>query len=90
MANIKSSKKRAISSERQRKLNVSKKSRVKTFIKKVLISIKKVDLKEAKKNFIIMQSILDKSVSKKIFHKNKAARYKSNLSFKIKNLKHFK
>jgi len=44
------------------------------------------DLKEAKKDYLILQKALDKSAGKKIIKKNKAARQKSRLSKKIKSL----
>lgn len=86
MANIKSSKKRIITSEKKRKNNISKKSMMRTFIKKVYIAIssrKKNDALEAFKN---MQKILDRLVNKKIIHKNKASRHKSNLILKIQKM----
>ncbi|WP_343126635.1 30S ribosomal protein S20 [Buchnera aphidicola] len=87
MANIKSAKKRILISEKKRKINVSMRSKVKTFIKKVLISIKNNRMQEAQKNFKILQPILDRSVSKGVIHKNKSSRYKSNLISKIKKIK---
>ncbi|QNS01879.1 MAG: 30S ribosomal protein S20 [Buchnera aphidicola (Pentalonia nigronervosa)] len=86
MANIKSSKKHAFVSEKRRMQNASRRSMVRTFIKKVcmLIDSKKKEL--AQDAFKKMQSVIDKHVSKGLIHKNKAARYKSNLSLKISRL----
>ncbi|NIH41002.1 MAG: 30S ribosomal protein S20 [Buchnera aphidicola (Periphyllus aceris)] len=86
MANIKSSKKDAIASEKKKKINNVKRSRIKTYIKKVLFYISKNNFKKSMFSFIQMQSILDKYSLKGIIHKNKVARYKSNLLRKIKKI----
>ena len=87
MANIKSAKKRVIQSEKHRKHNIGLKSAYRTHIKKVeaLIADDKKD--EAIKELNVVIKALDKVASKKIIHKNKAARCKSNLNKKVKNLK---
>ncbi|VFP88022.1 30S ribosomal protein S20 [Buchnera aphidicola (Cinara piceae)] len=84
MANIKASKKNSIMSEKRRKLNNSKRSTIKTFIKKVYFFIKEKDKDKAYKAFYILQSFIDRYALKRIVHSNKAARYKSIL---IKNIK---
>ncbi|WP_343192700.1 30S ribosomal protein S20 [Buchnera aphidicola (Taiwanaphis decaspermi)] len=84
MANIKSSKKDSIKSKKRKKKNISQKSLVKNSIKKVDKEINMGNLKKAELAFLKMQSILDKHVNKGLIHKNKAARHKSNLFFKIK------
>ncbi len=87
VANIKSAKKRAIQSETHRKHNIALKSTYRTYIKKVETAIatnKKEDALKALKESV---PVLDKVASKGIIHKNKAARLKSRLNDKIKNLK---
>ncbi|WP_343128710.1 30S ribosomal protein S20 [Buchnera aphidicola (Kurisakia onigurumii)] len=86
MANIKSSKKDSIKSKIKRIHNGSKKSMMRTFIKKVYSAIYSKDKKMAEINFKKMQPILDKCVCKGLIHKNKAARHKSNLSKHIKKM----
>lgn len=86
VANIKSAKKRALKNEEQRKCNSSLKSKYKTYLKKVEVAIaasKKNEAMDSLKNLI---PILDKISSKRVIHKNKAARYKSRLNNKIKNM----
>ncbi|CUR53616.1 30S ribosomal protein S20 [Serratia symbiotica] len=83
MANIKSAKKRAIQSEKNRKKNTSSRSMVRTFIKKVSAAILSGDKIAAQNTFFIMQSIIDRQATKKLLHKNKVARYKSNLITRI-------
>ncbi|CAL4319824.1 30S ribosomal protein S20 [Buchnera aphidicola] len=86
MANIKSSKKDSITSEKRRQNNASRRSMIRTFIKKVKIAILSKNHKLAQDEFYKMQIIIDQHVSKGLIHKNKAARHKSNLSHQIKNI----
>ncbi|WWO96846.1 MAG: 30S ribosomal protein S20 [Candidatus Dasytiphilus stammeri] len=79
MANIKSSKKRIIKSEKNRQHNVSQRSMLRTFIKKVYFAINTGNQLSAIKAFNIMQSIIDRLATKGLIHKNKAARHKSHL-----------
>ncbi|CAL4319842.1 30S ribosomal protein S20 [Buchnera aphidicola] len=84
MANLKSSKKDSITSKKRRIFNMSRRSIIKTFIKKVhsaIISKKKEEIEISFKN---MQSVVDKYSNKGIIHKNKAARLKLRLNNKIK------
>ena len=86
MANIRSAKKRAIQSETHRKHNVALKSTYRTYIKKVEAAILANKKDEAIKALQETRIVLDKVVAKGIIHKNKAARYKSRLSNKVKNV----
>ncbi|UAJ65544.1 30S ribosomal protein S20 [Candidatus Schneideria nysicola] len=83
MASIKSAKKRILTSEKRHKQNISKRSMIRTFIKKVYIAINSNDKKKALDAFYSMQSIIDRNVKKGLLHKNKAARHKSNLMKRI-------
>ncbi|MEW9809908.1 MAG: 30S ribosomal protein S20 [Candidatus Symbiodolus clandestinus] len=87
MANIKSAKKRAIKSEKQRQHNASRRSMMRTAIKKVYAAVTVQDKAQALKAFSIMQPVLDRLATKGLIHKNKAARHKSILSAHIKALK---
>ena len=86
MANIKSAKKRAITSEKNRQHNASRRSMMRTFMKKVLVAIASGDKDAATKAFVEVQPILDRYATKGLIHKNKAARHKSRLSAQIKAL----
>lgn len=83
MANHKSAKKRAKTSEKKRVLNKASLSKVKTMVKKVLDSTDKevgeVNLKEA-------VSFLDKTASKGRLHKNNVARKKARLTKHVNGL----
>lgn len=83
MANIKSAKKRAIQSEKRRKHNASRRSMVRTFIKKVDAAIAAGDKEAAQNAFSVMQPLVDRQAAKGLFHKNKTARHKSNLTARI-------
>ncbi|MFJ5492193.1 30S ribosomal protein S20 [Pectobacterium carotovorum] len=83
MANIKSAKKRAVQSEKRRKHNASRRSMMRTFIKKVHAAIAVGDKEAAQKAFNDMQPIVDRQAGKGLIHKNKAARHKSNLVARI-------
>lgn len=86
MANIKSAKKDAVTSEKRRKKNSSRRSMIRTFIKKARIAIISGDKIIAEDAFKKMQPIIDSHVNKGLIHKNKAARYKSNLSLQIRKM----
>ncbi|MFT4465214.1 MAG: 30S ribosomal protein S20 [Sodalis sp. (in: enterobacteria)] len=83
MANIKSAKKRAVQSEKRRQHNASRRSMMRTFVKKVYAAIVAGDKEAAQNAFSAMQPIVDRQASKGLIHKNKAARHKSNLTAQI-------
>ncbi len=86
MANIKSAKKRAITSEKRRKHNASRRSMMRTLFKKTLAAIEAGDKETATAAFAAVTPVLDRYATKGLIHKNKAARHKSRLAAKIKAL----
>jgi len=84
MANSPQAKKRARQAENNRLRNTSQRSKLRTFVKKVLVAIKAGDKTEAITAFRTAESLLDSSVNKGIIHKNKAARGKSRLNAKVR------
>ncbi|CAL4319208.1 30S ribosomal protein S20 [Buchnera aphidicola] len=86
MSNIKSSKKHAIQSKKNNQFNKSRKSLLRTLIKKVDIAIIQKNKILAQESWKILQPILDRFATKKIIHKNKASRCKSRLYLKIKKI----
>ncbi len=86
MANIKSAKKRILTSEKNRQHNVAKRSAMRTAVKKVVAAIAANDKEKALAAFQEAQVILDRSATKGLIHKNKAARHKSRLSAQINAL----
>ncbi|MGD6858420.1 MAG: 30S ribosomal protein S20 [Enterobacteriaceae bacterium] len=84
MPNIKSAKKNNIKSKKKKIYNLSCKSKIKNLKKKINKFIKNNKMDLAKNIFKKFQSLLDKYSSKKIIHYNKAYRYKSLFSKKLK------
>lgn len=82
MPNIKSAKKRVLLNKKNNLRNRSVKSNVKTRIKKFLLLAKQNDMNQtqAKEIFIDAIKSIDQAASKKIYHKNTAARKKSRLA----------
>ena len=84
MANTPSAKKRVRQLERKTEVNKARRSRIKTFIKKVEESILAGDSNEAKNAFTIAQPEIQRGVTKGIFHKNTASRKLSRLLKRVK------
>ncbi|MBK8283949.1 MAG: 30S ribosomal protein S20 [Ahniella sp.] len=86
MANIKSAKKRARTSEKARLHNASQRSMMRTAVKKVLKLVETGDKAGAAEAYKIAEPLLDRFSSRGLIHKNKAARHKSALSAHIKKM----
>lgn len=84
MANTKQAKKRVRQAEKHRAHNASRRSMMRTYIKKTVAAIEAGDVEAAKKVYIKMTSVLDTVAGDGLIHKNKAARHKSRLSSRIK------
>lgn len=91
MANNKSAKKRIKITQRNRLRNKVYKSSVKTLTKKFLLNLesykesKTLENKEKLINMLnLIYSLIDKATKKNVFHKNKAARKKSQLAIQLK------
>lgn len=79
MPNIKSAKKRVITSDKSRKSNAAAKSAVRTSVKKARVAVANNDANAADAVKAASVSV-DKAVSKGLMHKNTAARRKSRLA----------
>ncbi|MCD8340281.1 MAG: 30S ribosomal protein S20 [Burkholderiales bacterium] len=84
MANSKQAKKRALQSAARNKHLSAQRSRYRTAIKSVRKAIATGDKEHAQEVFHQAQSVIDKLADKGVFHKNSAARHKSNLSAAVK------
>ena len=91
MANNKSAKKRIQIAERNRLINKSYKSTVRTLTKKTLESCEnyKKDPNEVNKNLVVKRlneafSLIDKAVKKNVLHKNNGANKKSRINNFVK------
>ena len=86
MANSLQARKRARQSEKRRQQNAGNRSLFRTRIKQVLKFIELGDKENAEKAYSTAVSVVDKMATKKIIHKNKAARYKSRLLKHIRGM----
>ena len=87
MPNKESAKKRLRQTVKKTLENKNRKTRIKTYIKKVEEAISSGELKEANSAFGKAQSEIMKGVTKGILHKNSAGRKVSRLNAKVKSLK---
>jgi len=86
LANIKSAKKRVITSEKARRHNASRRSMMRTYMKRVVAAIEAGQKETAQEAFTALVPVLDRYATKGLIHKNKAARHKSRLNAKINAL----
>jgi small subunit ribosomal protein S20 len=86
LANIKSAQKRARQNVKNRAHNMAMRSKMRTFLKKVISAIESGDHAAATASYQAAVPVLDSMVNKGIVHKNKAARHKSRLNARIKSL----
>ena len=86
MANSKQAIKRARQNSDRYKLRHAQRSVVRTAVKAVRADIETQDKTKATESFKKAQKIIDTAASKKVIHKNAAARAKSRLSKAIKEL----
>ena len=84
MANTPSAKKRVRQIQRKTEVNKSRRSRIKTFVRKVEEAIESKDVKNAVESLKLAQPEIMRGVSKGIFHKNTASRKISRLSSRVK------
>ena len=86
MANHKSAKTRIRRNTKRSMINGARKSRVRTFVKKVEAAIVAKDKALAQTAFVTAESELMKAVNKGVMHRNTVSRTVSRLSAKIKAL----
>lgn len=86
MANIASAKKRARQADKRNKHNSSRRSMMRTSLKKVITAIEANDKKTATEAYKAAVPLLDQAANNGLIHKNKAARHKSRLNAQINAL----
>jgi small subunit ribosomal protein S20 len=86
MANHKSAEKRIRQTEKRTAVNRARKSRIRTFVKKVELAIASGDKSAAASAFQVAQPELQRGISKGVLHQNTVARKISRLSAAIKAL----
>ena len=84
MANTASAQKRARQAEKRRVRNAGQRSRLRTYIKKVLAAVKAGDSEKAAAAFREAVPVIDSAATKGLIHKNKAARSKSRLHARVR------
>lgn len=84
MANTPQSKKRARQNERRYAVNKTRRSRIRTYLRKVEEAIASGDKDAAAEALKVAQPELMRGVTKGVFHKNTAARKMSRLSARVK------
>ena len=92
MANNKSAKKRILVAERNRQVNKSYKSTVRTLIKKTIVNCENYKKDPNSENQKLINtslneafSLIDKAVKKNVLHKNNGANKKSRINNLVKN-----
>jgi small subunit ribosomal protein S20 len=86
MANTPGAKKSIRKIARRTEVNTSRRSRVRTFLRKFEEAVEGGDPGAAKAAFIVAQSELMRAVSKGVVHKNSGARKVSRLAARLKKL----
>ena len=85
MANIQSAIKRSRQAEKRRQRNVPRRSALRSQLKKTLRSLQG-DASTARTEYIKLSSMLDRLAGKQLIHKNKAARHKSQLAARLRDV----
>ena len=86
MANTPQSKKRARQNEKRYQINKARRSRIRTYLRKVEEAIASGDQTAATEALRAAQPELMRGVTKGVFHRNTAARKMSRLSARVKAL----
>jgi small subunit ribosomal protein S20 len=84
LANTRSAEKRIRQEEKRRARNRAQRTRIKTSVKKVMTA---QDVATAEVALVETEALLDRLASRKLIHRNKAARKKSQLARKVNALK---
>jgi len=87
MPNIKSAKKRVLTSKRKEEENILVESRMRNSIKKLEKTVKEGNKEESKELLNTTFKNIDKAQNINIIHENKAARLKSRLTKAVNNIK---
>ncbi len=86
MANTLQSKKRIRRNEKRTVVNINRRSRIRTFIKKVELALESGDKAAATEAFKAAEPEIKRGVSKGVLHKNTASRKVSRLAKRVNAL----
>jgi small subunit ribosomal protein S20 len=84
LANSRQARKRARQGEARRQQNAGMRSKMRTFVKKVIKAIESGDKKAAEGAYKDAVPLIDSSAGRNMIHANKAARHKSRLNARIR------
>jgi small subunit ribosomal protein S20 len=86
LANSRQARKRARQGEERRQHNAALRSRMRTYIKRVVAAIESGDKKAAEDAYKNAVPLIDSSAGRDMIHANKAARHKSRLNTRIRSM----
>jgi len=86
VANTKSAEKAARQAQKHRVRNIALRSRMRSALRKVLAAIASGNQESARTSYAEAVPAIDTLVTKKIVHRNKAARHKSRLAARIRQM----
>ena len=86
MANIPSAQKRARQEEVRRLRNKSRRTAMRTSMKRVLKAVRTGDHGQAQEAYREAVRVIDRTANRGVIHKNKAARHKSRLNARVRSL----
>jgi small subunit ribosomal protein S20 len=86
MANTSSAKKRVRRDESRTEVNRARRSRIRTFVKRVESAIAGNDKEAAQAAFVVAEPEIMRGVTKGVLHRNTASRKVSRLAARIKSL----
>ncbi len=86
MANTSSAKKRVRRDERRTEVNRARRSRIRTFVKRVETAIESSDKEAAQAAFVAAEPEIMRGVTRGVLHRNTASRKVSRLAARIKSL----
>jgi small subunit ribosomal protein S20 len=84
VANSAQARKRVRQSEKARRHNASRRSMMRTSLKKIVYAIENGDKEAAAEAYKAAVPVIDRMANKGLIHANKAARHKSRLNAQIK------
>jgi small subunit ribosomal protein S20 len=84
MANSPQARKRIRQTARRTEVNTARRSRIRTYVKKVEMAIQAGQVAEAKEAFVAAQPEIMRGVTKGLIHRNTASRKVSRLNSRIK------
>jgi small subunit ribosomal protein S20 len=84
VANSAQARKRVRQAEKARRHNASRRSMMRTYLKRVVYAIEAGDKEAAAEAFKAAVPVIDRMANKGMIHANKAARHKSRLNAQIK------